>query len=56
LGEHLGYEKYSFNGHHRTGNSRNGSYEKRVKAERLGNMEINIPRDCNGEFSPQMVP
>jgi putative transposase len=55
LDEHLGYEKHSPDGHN-SGNSRNGSYKKRVKTESLGDMVLSIPRDRNSEFSPQLVP
>ncbi|MCA0381312.1 MAG: IS256 family transposase, partial [Bacteroidetes bacterium] len=55
LDEHLGYEKHSADGHN-SGNSRNGTYKKRVKTESLGDMVLNIPRDRNSEFSPQLIP
>ncbi len=55
LDQHLGYEKYSKQGHN-TGNSRNGSYSKKVKTESLGDMVLNIPRDRKSEFEPQLVP
>src|SRR6516164_935231 len=55
LEEHLGYEKYSKEGHN-SGNSRNGSYSKTVKTESLGDMVLNIPRDRNSEYSPQLIP
>ena len=55
LDEHLGYEKHSKEGHN-SGNSRNGSYKKKVKTESLGDMVLNIPRDRNSEFEPQLVP
>lgn len=55
LDEHLGYEKHSKDGHN-TGNSRNGSYTKKVKTESLGDLILNIPRDRNSEFSPQLIP
>jgi putative transposase len=55
LDQHLGYEKYSKAGHH-SGNSRNGAYLKKVKTESLGDMVLNIPRDRNSEFSPQLIP
>lgn len=55
LDEHLGYEKHSKEGHN-TGNSRNGSYRKKVKTESLGDMVLSIPRDRNSEFEPQLVP
>lgn len=55
LDEHLGYEKHSPEGRN-SGNSRNGFYKKKVKTESLGDMVLNIPRDRNSEFEPQLVP
>jgi putative transposase len=55
LDDHLGYEKYAPEGR-KSGNSRNGSYSKKVKTESLGDMVLNIPRDRNSEFSPQLIP
>ncbi|WP_336514775.1 IS256 family transposase [Pollutibacter soli] len=55
LDEHLGYEKHSKEGHN-TGNSRNGSYSKKVKTESLGDLVLNIPRDRNSDFEPQLIP
>ena len=55
LDEHLGYEKHSKEGHN-SGNSRNGSYPKTVKTQSLGDMVLNIPRDRNSEFAPQLIP
>ena len=55
LDAHLGYEKYSKEGHH-SGNSRNGSYSKKVKTESLGDMILNIPRDRKSEYEPQLIP
>jgi transposase-like protein len=55
LDEHLGYEKHSREGIN-TGNSRNGSSQKTVKSESLGDMVLNIPRDRNSSFEPQLVP
>ncbi len=51
--EHLGYEKHSPDGHG-TGNSRNGKTSKRVIGAD-GNMEIDVPRDRNGDFEPQLI-
>lgn len=34
------------------GNSRNGSFSK----INVGNIVLNIPRDGNGEFEPQIIP
>jgi transposase-like protein len=53
--EHLGYEKYAREGHN-TGNSRNGTYSKKVKTESLGDMVLNIPRDRNAEYAPRLIP
>ena len=55
LDSHLGYEKHSKEGYN-TGNSRNGYYNKKVKTESLGDMVLNIPRDRNGDFEPQLIP
>lgn len=55
LDEHLGYEKHAPEGRN-SGNSRNGSYKKKVKTESLGDMVLNIPRDRNSEFEPQLIP
>lgn len=55
LEAYLGYEKYSKQGYG-TGNSRNGSFPKRVKTDSLGDMVLNIPRDRNSEFEPQLIP
>lgn len=55
LDAHLGYEKHSKDGYG-SGNSRNGSFPKRIKTDSLGDMVLNIPRDRNGEFEPQLIP
>jgi len=55
LDEHLGYTKYAKEGTN-SGNSRNGTYSKKVKTESLGDMVLNIPRDRNSEFSPHLIP
>nr|WP_279380793.1 transposase [Clostridium botulinum] len=36
-------------------NSRNGYSQKTVKTE-LGPVQLNIPRDGNGDFEPKIVP
>lgn len=54
LDEHLGYPKHATKGHH-SGNSRNGFSSKTLKGEH-GEMAIDIPRDRNGEFEPQVIP
>jgi len=50
----LGYDKYEVS-EKQTQNSRNGYSKKTVRSE-LGNVELNIPRDRNGEFEPKIVP
>lgn len=51
--EHLGYEKHESSGRN-SGNSRNGTSEKTVRSD-FGDIPLGIPRDRNGEFSPQLV-
>lgn len=55
LDEFLGYEKYSPQGYN-SGNSRNGSSQKIVKTESLGDMVLSIPRDRKSEFEPGLIP
>src|SRR3982751_3518312 len=55
LDEHLGYQKYAKQGIG-SGNSRNGSYSKSVKTGSLGDMVLNIPRDRNSDYAPQLIP
>lgn len=50
---HLGYEKHAPEGRN-SGNSRNGATGKRVLTGE-GELEIEVPRDRNGEFDPQLV-
>jgi len=50
---HLGYPKHSPEGIN-SGNSRNGYSQKTVKT-RAGQTVIDIPRDRNGEFEPQII-
>jgi putative transposase len=50
---HLGYEKHSPSGNN-SGNSRNGTTPKTLKGKR-GQMEIEVPRDRNAEFEPQLA-
>ena len=49
----LGYSK-NRKGEIETDNKRNGHSSKTVKSE-YGEVEIDIPRDRNGEFEPQIV-
>jgi len=55
LDEHLGYQKYAKEGNN-SGNSRNGTYSKKVKTESLGDLVLNIPRDRNSDYSPRLIP
>jgi putative transposase len=50
---HLGYEKHNPDGNN-SGNSRNGTTPKTLKGKR-GQVEIEVPRDRNSEFEPQIV-
>ena len=54
LDEHLGYEKHDPAGHG-TGNSRNGTTKKTVLTD-VGSLELDVPRDRDGTFEPQVVP
>jgi putative transposase len=53
LSEHLGYEPYEAKGRN-SGNNRNGKYTKKVRSSE-GETTIQVPRDRNGEFEPQLV-
>lgn len=54
LTHHLGYEKYSPAGK-KSGNSRNGKSSKKIKGD-FGEIPIEVPRDRNGDFNPQIIP
>ncbi len=54
LTTHLGYEKHDPVGYG-TGNSRNGKSKKRLKGD-FGEVEIEVPRDRQASFEPQIVP
>lgn len=51
--EHLGYEKHDPEGRN-SGNSRNGTRSKTVLTE-IGPVEIEVPRDTESTFEPQVV-
>lgn len=53
LDTQLGYGKYDYK-NKQTKNSRNGSSDKTVRSS-LGEIELDIPRDREGEFSPVIV-
>jgi putative transposase len=50
---HVGYEKHDVAGNN-TGNSRNGTSAKTIKGS-FGAMPIEVPRDRNGTFEPQII-
>src|SRR6266436_5622644 len=51
--EHVGYEKHDPMGNN-SGNSRNGNSAKTIKGS-FGTMGIEVPRDRNGTFEPQII-
>ena len=51
--EHLGYERHEVAGQN-SGNSRNGKSAKTLKGT-FGTLPIEVPRDRNGTFEPQIV-
>jgi putative transposase len=53
MDEHLGYEKHDPVGRN-SGNSRNGTRAKTVLTE-IGPVEIEVPRDTESTFEPQIV-
>lgn len=53
LDNELGYSKYDYK-NKQTSNSRNGYSRKTVQGS-MGEMEIDIPRDRDGDFEPQLV-
>ena len=53
LENELGYSKYDYKNKN-TDNSRNGYSSKTVQGS-MGEVNISVPRDRNGEFEPQLV-
>lgn len=53
LEDELGYSKYDYK-NKQTKNSRNGHYKKTVESS-LGDVELTVPRDRNGDYEPQVV-
>jgi transposase-like protein len=51
--EHVCYEKHSSAGYN-SGNSRKGTTPKTLRGKR-GQVHIDVPRDRNAEFKPQLV-
>ena len=54
LSAFLGYEPYDKVGYN-SGNSRNGSYSRQFETK-YGTVQLSIPRDRNGNFSPALLP
>ena len=54
MSEHLGYDKHAVAGRNR-GNSRNGRRPKTIVTEAAGEVVIEVPRDRDGTFTPQVV-
>lgn len=52
--DHLGYAKSAPAGK-KCGNSRNGSYKKKVKGD-FGEIDLAVPRDRNATFDAAIVP
>jgi putative transposase len=52
--DHLGYDKHAPEGRG-SGNSRNGSSGKTIQGDH-GEVPIEVPRDRNGAFEPQLIP
>lgn len=53
LDEELGYSKYDYKNKD-TNNSRNG-YSKKTMHTSYGDMDLDIPRDRNGEYEPHVI-
>ena len=54
LTDHLGYERHDPTGRG-SGNSRNGTTAKVVLTD-VGAVDVDVPRDRNGDFEPRIVP
>ena len=54
ISDHLGYDKHDPAGRNR-GNSRNGRRSKTIVTDNCGEIEIDVPRDRDGSFEPQLV-
>jgi putative transposase len=54
MADHLGYDKHAVEGRNRA-NSRNGKRPKTVLTDSCGEVEIDVPRDRDGSFEPQLV-
>lgn len=50
----LGYDPYARSGCN-SGSSRNGAYYRKIDTQ-FGEIEIQVPRDCNGKFHQHTLP
>jgi putative transposase len=55
MSEHLGYDKHQAPERRESENIRNGTRPKTVLTEATGQVEIEVPRDRDGTFQPQIV-
>lgn len=54
MSEHLGYDKHAVEG--RNGqNSRNGKRAKTLLSDSCGEVDVDVPRDREGSFEPQII-
>jgi transposase-like protein len=53
--EHLGYDKNQADPGRRAANVRNGARSKTVISDAVGEVRIEVPRDREGTFEPQIV-
>jgi putative transposase len=53
--EHVGHEKNRVGAERESTNVRNGTRSKTVVSDAAGEVEINVPRDREGTFEPQIV-
>ena len=54
IADHLGYDKHAVEGRNRA-NSPNGTRSKTVLTDSCGEVSIDVPRDRDGTFEPQLV-
>ncbi len=54
IADHFGYDKHAVEGRNRA-NSCNGTRSKTVLSDSCGEVDIDVPRDRDGSFEPQLV-
>ena len=54
MDQHLGYDKAERRDFEESKNYRNGTVSRTMKTQ-LGEVEVNVPRDRNGEFDPKII-